>query len=444
MKLKDMLLMALSNLWKRKVRTLLTVVGVVIGTCAIVVMISLGIGMQQATDAALAQMGDLTLITIYNWSGNADLDPLDDTMLENFRSLEEVTAVMPIYSTYIYSGGGQFTLESGKYTYDGQIYGVNMKDLEAFGYSVTEGSLPDGTEQEHVFLMGSQAAYSFYDAKRNKHVYQYAGDDPFVDAMEDKFTITINKSYENTTTKRPKEYKISCLGVLTEDYNKNPYPVYAIFMDINFLKELEKEYNSFNNIKQDRNKVDTGYEQVVVKCADMDDVAEVEEYIKSFGYETNSMESIRKPIQEQARSQQMMLGGLAAISLLVAAIGIANTMIMSIYERTREIGVMKVLGCLVRDIRATFLMEAGLIGLMGGIIGSGLSYLFSFLINTFSTQNAQNNYLGLTGGIGGTSVIPFWLVLGATAFATLIGLVSGFYPANRAVKISALSAIKQD
>ena len=114
MKFKDVFLMCLDSLRKQKVRTLLTVIGVVIGTCAIVVMISLGLGMQKSTEEALSQMGDLTLIQIYNWSGNTELEPLDDSMVENFRSHEHVLGVMPIYSTYSdeYS---EFSIKSGKY-----------------------------------------------------------------------------------------------------------------------------------------------------------------------------------------------------------------------------------------------------------------------------------------------------------------------------------------
>ena len=130
-----------------------------------------------------------------------------------------------------------------------------------------------------------------------------------------------------------------------------------------------------------------------------------------------------------------------------AALGITTTMIMSIYERTREIGVMKVLGCMIKNIRTVFLMEAGTIGFIGGILGVGISYLISFIINSISAGAGGGDIYGMMmggGGLGGSSIIPFWLVIGAIAFATMIGLISGFYPANRAVKISALTAIKQE
>ena len=94
MKIKDMIVMCLSNLLKRKVRTLLTVMGVVIGTCAIVIMVSLGLGLQKTQEEALAQMGDLTVISVYNYGTVTD-QPLDDAMLQSFRELPKVTAVTP-------------------------------------------------------------------------------------------------------------------------------------------------------------------------------------------------------------------------------------------------------------------------------------------------------------------------------------------------------------
>ena len=162
------------------------------------------------------------------------------------------------------------------------------------------------------------------------------------------------------------------------------------------------------------------------------------------GFNASSMASVRNEMQGQLGVIQMVLGCLAAISLLVAAIGITNTMIMSIYERTREIGVMKVLGCFIGNIRSVFLMEAGMIGLLGGAIGTGISYAISAVMNTLGGE-AFAGVLGIsTDGSSPISIIPIWLVLLALLFSTFIGLISGFYPANRAVKISALEAIRNE
>ena len=151
MKLRDMIAMCLSNLLKRKVRTLLTVIGVVIGTCAIVVMISLGIGMQQTQEAALAQMGDLTMIQVYNWSGSQDIPNLDDDILSEIKGMEHVAAVTPAK----YAEWGQFQIESGKYIYEGTIYGVYLDQLETLGYVAQEGSIAPEDLSSDSIVYGS-------------------------------------------------------------------------------------------------------------------------------------------------------------------------------------------------------------------------------------------------------------------------------------------------
>ena len=188
-------------------------------------------------------------------------------------------------------------------------------------------------------------------------------------------------------------------------------------------------------------------DSVLEKVSSIDRVADIELEIKAMGYGTESMESIRKPMEKEARQKQMMLGGLGAISLFVAALGITNTMIMSISERTREIGIMKALGCYVTDIRVMFLSEAGAIGLIGGVIGCLISVIASVVINLVSLGASWENLLpAVVGGegISRLSVIPPWLLLFAIFFSVLIGLGSGYYPANKAVRIPALEAIKSE
>ena len=130
-----------------------------------------------------------------------------------------------------------------------------------------------------------------------------------------------------------------------------------------------------------------------------------------------------------------MLGGIGAVSLIVAAIGITNTMMMSIYERTKEIGVMKVIGCDMRDIRTLFLMEAGFIGLIGGVVGIGFSFLISFIINQIVMKMGMEMTL---------SYIPLWLAGSSVGFAILVGMVAGFFPALRAMRLSPRAAIRNE
>ena len=142
-----------------------------------------------------------------------------------------------------------------------------------------------------------------------------------------------------------------------------------------------------------------------------------------------------------------------AISLVVSSIRIGIITYISVLGRTKEIGIMKALGCYVRDIRAMFLMEAGSIGLLGGILGLIFSFIISVIINLFSFGAFGGGGVtwelikqALIGGEGvvRTSVIKPELVIFALVFSVLVGLVSGYQPANKAVKISALEAIRNE
>ena len=158
------------------------------------------------------------------------------------------------------------------------------------------------------------------------------------------------------------------------------------------------------------------------------------------GYEVETNAEYLKSMQSQFAVVQAVLGGIGAVSLLVAAIGIANTMMMSIYERTKEIGVMKVLGCSLRNIQQMFLLEAAFIGLLGGIAGNILSFLMSAAIN-FIAKSSGSISLGEGGSI---SYIPWWLVLMSLGFAMLVGVLAGYFPAKRAMRLSPLAAIRNE
>ncbi|HEX2985658.1 MAG TPA: ABC transporter permease [Caproiciproducens sp.] len=446
MKWKDMLAMAVGNLLKRKVRTLLTVTGVVIGTCAIVVMLSFGIGLKQSMETMMQSMGDLSIITVNSQSKAPDSAVLDDRILKKIKSIKKVVALTPVY----HMDSSNVTVQSGKYKFSGMIYGVDMQSLKELGYRAENGTLPAQGAKPSAILFGKDTVYDFMDSRKtNNNMIQPRRDkngkmpEPYFDPMKAKLQVTVNLP-ENSTAK-VKPVKLNCIGVLAEDQGKNPYPSHCVFMDVALAKELKTKYDKLNNVKQDKS-VPSGYDSACVKAASVEDVDAVEETIKGYGFTTYSMESMRKPLEEQMRNIQMILGGLGAISLLVAALGITNTMIMSIYERTREIGIMKVLGCVVGNIRSMFLVEAGSIGFLGGVVGLALSYTISYFINTLASQGPKSG--GDMGGMfpsgANISIIPPWLALGALAFATMVGLLSGLQPANRAVKISALTAIKQE
>ncbi len=458
MKISDLITMCIQNLTRRKVRTLLTVVGVVVGICAIVVTVSIGVGMSISQEEMLAQMGDLTMIEVYNYSSAPDTPKLNDEMVATIQAMDGVQIATPFYQPRYLEA---MMVAGEEDRYEAQLWnivGIYPDAMEAFGYQVNEGELMNSQSEPYTVMLGQYAEYNFRDTKRDgrdSYVNYWPDErgnveDPFVDYEQHEILIKTYKESENSDDEDDRvverEYKLNVAGTLVEDYNIGYETSQGVFMNINDLKQLEADYIKDNDIKITEED-EANYDYIKVKTTEIDNVEEVEEAIQALGYDTWSMEQIRKPMIEQTQQTQMVLGSLGAISLFVAAIGITNTMFMSIYERTREIGVMKVLGCFVSDIRTVFLMEAGLIGFIGGVIGIILSFGISFAMNYFGLDidlGGSNMFGYMGGGSGQVSVIPMWLVGFALVFATLIGLGSGYLPANRAVKISALEAIKQD
>ena len=255
--------------------------------------------------------------------------------------------------------------------------------------SWSTGRYPESSDE---VVVGQYFAYNFTDTLMpdgRNYVDRYTWDengnidtenvpDPFFDPLKTSITMVLTPYDDGTGTEpTPYEVELKVVGVLKEDQGKGYETSDGVMMDINALKALIQDLTGKTDTKFE-------YSSINVKAESLDAVSDVEQSIKDLGYSTYSMQSMRDELNKQTRQIELMLGGLGAISLLVAAIGITNTMIMSISERTKEIGIMKALGCYVRDIRAMFLMEAGSIGLLGGVLGLIFSFIISVGINLFS------------------------------------------------------------
>jgi len=431
----DFIKMGIKNLWRRKLRTILTILGVVIGTFSIVVMVSLGIAMSEGYKKQLMEMGSLTTITVSSYYYNEDMmssdggyqppkqKELNDNLVKELEQIPHVVGVTPVQDMSV-------RLISGKYEGWASVRGIKPEAFNYFDFpEVEEGRLLTAEDTDQVML----SAYAAYFYNPNSSGGRDDSGYDVVDIMNDRIQMTID-GYSEDENFMPTYYRFKPVGKFAESSgDKNGY----IYMNIDQVKKMQKEAKK-SGLKTYGNE---GYNQIWVNVEDIKYVEEVQDRINAMEYGTNSLADMLKPMQETSNTIQLILGGIGAVSLLVSAIGIANTMVMSIYERTKEIGVMKVLGCLISDIKKLFLFEASMIGLIGGGLGVGLSYLASYFMNKYAGQIG-----GILGGIGGTgndiSVIPLWLVLLALGFAMLIGILSGYFPARRATKIKALEAMR--
>lgn len=451
MRFLDMLRMSGSNLWKRKVRTFLTVLGVVIGTASIVVMISIGLGLNKATLEEIQSYGSMTTINVYpsyNWDGTAEgqlsSQYLSNEIVRQIEEIDHVEVVSPVLRV-------DAIALSGKYMSQMSIEGMDVNALAQLGIEVGEGRLPSAEDTELTLLYGNQILTNFYDKKTNEG-YWDTGELPDIDLMNDTvFIIFDTDAYwssqspqDGIVVQRPKKYVIPACGIVAGDeetYNNFSYNVYC---DIDQLEALLKRIFKNRAIpgqpttQSGKPYKELYYSELYVNVDNMDNVTKVQEQIGELGCQTNSNMEWVESMQKQYSYIQAVLGGIGAVALFVAAIGIANTMMMSIYERTKEIGIMKVLGCNMRNIQSMFLIEAAFIGFIGGVLGVGLSYGVSAIVNKVS---AGGSFMGVSTGM---SYIPPWLSLLGIGFAIIVGTLAGFFPSLRAMRLSPLAAIRNE
>ena len=470
----DLMSMSLGNLWRRKLRTILTVLGVLIGTTSIVAMLSLAFGMKQQMMEQYESMGSVTQINV-SPGGGMDSDSsgsqtdtstmLTESNMEMFQGMEHVKSVSPQLT---FDG----TMKSGRYSGYANMIGVDQSMLDS--QELDKGEVPKaGNSGTLQVLGGNQLLTGFGYVQGDEYVDYYStGELPPIDLMTQIHQLQVyNDAAESETVDQtastdastedssgdgdsdsagddaaaqPAEdnsmlnFRIKITGIMAgglEEYNNYSQ---SLLVNLDDLKSyLTKNFGKGKIPGQPKPNGkplnEWVYTTIVVEVDQADNVEDVMKSIQDMGFFANSNKELIDSAQKSLQIVELVLGGIGMVAFLVAAIGIANTMMMSTYERTKEIGVMKVLGCDMRDIQKLFLAEAGFIGLIGGIVGLLLSCGVSSLINHFSA--------GMEGIGGNISVIPWWLALAAVAFSTLMGMVAGYFPARRAMKLSPLVAI---
>ena len=439
MKFIDLLRLAMGNLSRRKARVALTAIGVVIGTAAVVILVSLAIGLQKNANEQLYGIGDLTQIQVNptygegpvmvgGGGGNGSVPQqqalLTNFALENLRAIPGVETVIP--REYLMTGG---LLKYQKLESWANIIGIAVSDLDELGLEAIEGSTALGRGN---IVIGAMVANNFYDPKLRP------GQEPSPPPqLFDQQIQMISSKWDEQGVETRKTLNLRVTGIIKETRGESDWTIYMPLEQIKALNEWAQ------NRRINYNK--EGYSQVVVKVANVDQVIDITDQITQMGYQAYTPQSFVQGINNFYVILQVVFGGVGAIALLVAAIGIANTMAMSILERTREIGLMKAVGATNRDVLAIFLGEASGIGFLGGLGGVIVGWLAGQGINVLAIVYLANQ-AGQMGGAPPSVAVytPLWLPIFALLFSTLIGMFSGLYPALRAATMIPVLALKYE
>lgn len=444
MRFFDLVSIIASNLSRRKGRVVLTAIGVVIGTAAVVLLVSLAIGLQQSATSQLYGISDLRRIEVYpNYDtggggggggvvysdkgqipGSSEAKLLTPKALEELAALPGVEYVIP--RDYLYY---ETHIVSGKLETWGQIIGIGTDNLANLGDTAETGVT---TLERGTAIIGGWAARNFYDPK-----WRPGQDEPEQPELLNKQIKLVIYKYTSDGQMVKKSINLRIVGILPETRSESDSALYVR------LDEMTPWSEWASGTRINRNK--DGYPNVIVQVADPEQVLDVAEQINALGYMAYTPQSYLESINSFFLILQLIFGGVGAIALLVAAIGIANTMTMAILERTREIGLMKAIGATNRDVLSIFLGESAGIGLLGGMGGAALGWLAAQGLNVVAL-----NYLAQQAAEGGMAppesaiATPVWLILFAVIFATLVGLLSGLYPSLRAATIVPVNALKYE
>jgi len=479
MRFSDYILIAFRNIRRSKLRSALTIFAVVIGATSVTIMLaavfSLKGFMTKQFEAngtfqqvAVSPQTDITWNDHNNGGGECPTcTKLTDTLATDIAKLPHVAGVARMTQVGAFDGityGTQKLRTQQLVAYDANdilkntlLAGRDIKPTDTTGVLTITSDYADkfGFKHKYDQLIGKQISLS------TRNYYTGVGSDPLrsfkeqmawfsshpgadgrdytptpvvltakivgvVQSGDNSFVIRVpldwargmEESQNATVTQADQDAaQAKCRSSHTNNCNSQPEPSSVVVVD-----ELAKQ----------------GYSSFVVKADEASNAAAVAKSIRTT-YKVGAADA-----QTQIKQQLgifnilgMVLGGIGGIALVVAAVGVVNTMIMSILERTREIGVMRAVGARRGTVSLLFTFEAALLGFFGGVFGLGVGYGAMLIANPLINRQLSGN------NITGSNIItlPIWLILGVVGLTTLIGILAGLYPARRAAHLDPVEAL---
>lgn len=402
MRLSYVLRIAWKALMARKTRSLVTIGGIVIGVGAIVFLVSLGYGLQRLVTQEVAELDALRLIEAT--SEKASVLKITDETLENFRGLGNVSAALPLVNI-----AGKAKVNSA--TTDAVFFGttneyLKLNSIRPAGRIFTDSPPPDGVKE----ILANASLLKVLGLPPGEAAIGKKIDLDFV------LTNSVAPDLAETETRAAGTYTI--VGTLGDASSP------ALYLP---LSEL-----AAHGVKN--------YSQVSIQATHEGDVADLRTKVEALGYKTGSVIDTITQINQVFAIFRIILAAVGAIALVIAALGMFNTLTVSLLERTREIGFMKALGTRNRDVYRIFIAEAVLIAITGGVVGTLAGYYFGELVNIILNILARRTSNPAVDIFMTPIAFAGWVLL----FSVLVGLATGLFPARRASRINPLDALRYE
>ena len=424
----DQIRTALANVARRKLRSALASLGVVVGTLTIVIMVSLAAGVRQQINRQFASLGldRLTVNPPAGRRGGFGPDGFDDHGNGNGASSRKQVITVEDVSRWKGSPGVVQVIPEVNLpgwaglvvVWRGTNQAVRLTGLEPMRWM--------------FFDAPSEPLAGSLDLPESSGLVLSQGAARSLGVSSNDFASLIGQGMQailRTSRGETQGFSLRIVGVSGERTRT---------IDVSIAERIAMKnwwFNSTNEVQRE------GYDSAIIRSTDVIHAVALTSQLRREGFQVQSLEMVVEVAKRIVTAITVMFSLIASIALLVAMIGIANTMVMAIYERTREIGILKAMGASSREIRRMFMLEAGGIGLIGGVIGLLLGWLAGLGLNQVIPVYLRYRDLPVRGDF---FVVTPGLALGAILFATLIGLVAGLLPAQRAANLDPLQALRHE
>ena len=395
--MRDKFLLAFRSIRERKARSILTVLGIAVGIAAIVSLMSVGYGMEHAITGELTGMADMISVMPGKITGGHTYVEMGGFTDRDVKDLQRISGIKDISAMTYDSVEVEYRNER-KPTF---VLGGDTKDLESF-YVEPVGLKEGRWLRENDYkgcVIGDRVANDFFDD---------------VIHVNDKLVL-----------------------------NGDKFVVVGVFEKGGMLYSTDVDRNIFLTLRAAKNVLQTdAIKYIIVRVYEIDEAEEIAEEIEEVINDNHGLDDFATAMAMDSMLEQIgvifniirgVLAGIAAIALIVASIGIMNTMLMSVMERTHEIGVMKAIGAKSSDVLALFLLESSIVSLVGGVTGCVVGVIVAKVLSFLGSAAS---------GLEIAAIVKPEVLLGGIAVAVIVGVLSGFYPARKASRMSPVEAVR--
>jgi len=423
-------LLGLAGLRRTPVRFILTALGVTVASGALVSMVAFALGVQERAEAPFRALGLVDVIQVSPKKGQTpgDAPALDDDALKRMESLPGVAVACP----------------------DLRVAGIKITAGEKTETVVALG-LPRqvpilGTTQD-VFVAGG---YFHPNEDRQAILAKRLALDLGFSPVEDAVGATVTLEASGLSGGKPaaftferKKLAVTVVGVYeVPDLMFGPM-TRAVLLPVELMKGIPGAQfeHALDGMKAGSDPARAGYRRATVRVWRRADLAPVEAAIQAMGYDTRTLLHLLEEIRTFFIFIDVLLAAVGTVALVVAGLGIVNTLLMCVLERQQEIGIYKAIGASDRDVAVLFLTEAGTIGLIGGLGGIALGRLVSWLleigVNAYARSQGVTSYLDVF-------AFPVWLLGATVLFSAAVSVLAGAYPALRAARVDPIRSLRRE